>query len=220
MAPGDVTRSASRTFELLGAITEQGGLTLGDAAKAAGLATSTALRLIRSMEQSEFLVRGDDNVYRAGPRLLQIGARAISDNQLLSRARPAMVAIAEGTRESTYLSTHGPKGTALYLAQIEGTHAIRHMGWVGQTVPLEGTAVGAALRGDLRSEGYAIAHDTIEDHSTGVAAPIYDAVGRIVGALSVVGPTFRLDDALCAQHGLVLVERCRALSTELGSPAP
>ena len=153
MAPGDVTRSASRTFELLGAITEQGGLTLGDAAKAAGLATSTALRLIRSMEQSEFLVRGDDNVYRAGPRLLQIGARAISDNQLLSRARPAMVAIAEETRESTYLSTHGPKGTALYLAQIEGTHAIRHMGWVGQTVPLEGTAVGAALRGDLQSEG-------------------------------------------------------------------
>ncbi len=33
MAPGDVTRSANRTFELLGAIVEHGGLTLGDAAK-------------------------------------------------------------------------------------------------------------------------------------------------------------------------------------------
>ena len=39
MAPGDVTRSANRTFELLGAIVEHGGLTLGDAAKATDLAT-------------------------------------------------------------------------------------------------------------------------------------------------------------------------------------
>lgn len=90
MAPGDVTRSANRTFELLGAIVEHGGLTLGDAAKATDLATSTALRLIRSLEQTEFVVRGEDNVYRVGPRLLQIGARALGDNQLLPRARPAM----------------------------------------------------------------------------------------------------------------------------------
>lgn len=175
MAPGDVTRSANRTFELLGAIVEHGGLTLGDAAKATDLATSTALRLIRSLEQTEFVVRGEDNVYRVGPRLLQIGARALGDNQLLPRARLAMKAIAETTRESTYLSTMGPKDTALYLDQIEGTHAIRHMGWVGQSVPLDGTAVGAALSGKVGESGYAIAHDTIEDHSTGVAAPIYNA---------------------------------------------
>ena len=102
------------------------------------------------------------------------------------------------------------------MGQIEGTHAIRHMGWVGQTVPLVGTAVGAALLGEVGSDGYAIAHDTIEDHSTGVAAPIYDAIGRIVGALSVVRTTFRLDDDVCARHGQVLVERCARLSAELG----
>ncbi|MBJ7476313.1 IclR family transcriptional regulator [Rhodococcus sp. (in: high G+C Gram-positive bacteria)] len=220
MAPGDVTRSANRTFELLGAIVEHGGLTLGDAAKATDLATSTALRLIRSLEQTEFVVRGEDNVYRVGPRLLQIGARALGDNQLLPRARPAMKAIAETTRESTYLSTMGPKDTALYLDQIEGTHAIRHMGWVGQSVPLNGTAVGAALSGKVGESGYAIAHDTIEDHSTGVAAPIYNAVGQIAGALSVVGPTFRLTDEACASHGRVLVEHCARLSAELGSQTP
>ncbi|WP_416565779.1 IclR family transcriptional regulator [Nocardia testacea] len=218
MAPGDVTRSVSRTFELLGAIIEHGGLTLADAAKTADLATSTALRLIRSLEQTEFVRRGEDNVYRAGPRLLQIGARAIADNQLLLRAQRAMAEIAELTRESTYLSAPGPRGTALYLGQVEGTHAIRHMGWVGQTVPLDGTAVGAALLGKVGPHGYAIAHDTIEDHSTGVAAPIYDAIGRIVGALSVVGPTFRLDDDTCAGHGQVLVDRCARLSIELGRP--
>ncbi|MGW5076484.1 IclR family transcriptional regulator [Rhodococcus sp. NPDC004095] len=216
MAPGDVTRSASRTFELLGAITERGGLTLADAAKATDLAPSTALRLIRSLEQTEFVVRGEDNVYRPGPRLLQIGARALADNQLLLRARAAMTEIAETTRESTYLSTPGPRGTALYLGQVEGTHAIRHMGWVGQTVPLVGTAVGAALLGEVGADGYAIAHDTIEDHSTGVAAPIYDAIGRIVGALSVVGPTYRLDDATCARHGRVLIAHCAQLSAQLG----
>lgn len=37
----------------------------------------------RSLEQNEFVVRGEDNAYRAGPRLMQIGARALSDNQLL-----------------------------------------------------------------------------------------------------------------------------------------
>ncbi|MBF6087699.1 IclR family transcriptional regulator [Nocardia cyriacigeorgica] len=216
MAPGEVTRSVSRTFELLGAIIEHGGLTLADAAKATDLATSTALRLIRSLEQTEFVLRGEDNVYRVGPRLLQIGARAIADNQLVLRARPAMIEIAETTRESTYLSAPGPRGTALYIAQIEGTYAIRHMGWVGQTVPLTGTAVGAALRGEVGAEGYAIAHDTLEEHSTGVAAPIHDAAGRIAGALSIIGPTFRLDDRTCAEHGRVLVDHCARLSAELG----
>ncbi|WP_280196029.1 IclR family transcriptional regulator [Nocardia farcinica] len=220
MAPGDVTRSVSRTFELLGAIIEHGGLTLADAAKATELAPSTALRLIRSLEQTEFVLRGEDNVYRVGPRLLQIGARAIADHQLVLRARPAMAAIAETTRESTYLSAPGPRGTALYIDQIQGTYAIRHMGWVGQTVPLVGTAVGAALLGEVGPQGYAVAYDTIEEHSTGVAAPIHDAIGRVAGALSVVGPTFRLDDETCARHGRVLVEHCARLSAELGCTTP
>lgn len=217
MPPGDVTRSVSRTFELLGAIIEDGGLTLAEAAKATDLAPSTALRLIRSLEQTGFVQRGRDNVYQAGSRLLQLGAQAISDNQLLYRAQPAMEAIAEITRESTYLSIRGSRDTGLYIGQVQGTHAIRHMGWVGQTIPLAGTAAGTALRGDLTPGSYAIAHDAIEEHSTGVAAPIVDATGRVAGALSIVGPTFRLTDNVCAQHGRVLVEYSGRLSAELGA---
>lgn len=91
------------------------------------------------------------------------------------------------------------------------------MGWVGQTVPLEGTAVGAALDGRPQHGGCVVAHDTIEEHSERCSAPIRDAAASgVIGALSIVGPKFRLTDDVCAEHGAILVRHFRALSEGLG----
>lgn len=97
-----------------------------------------------------------------------------------------------------------------YLAHVEGNTRDPVVGWVGH-VPLEGTAVGAAMDG--RSLGVTWWHMT-RSRSTlsGVAAPIRDEAVRIIGALSIVGPRFRLTDDVCAEHGAILVRHFRALS--------
>ncbi|MBD8868169.1 IclR family transcriptional regulator [Nocardioides donggukensis] len=56
----------------------------------------------------------------------------------------------------------------------------------------------ATLRRQLeetRERGYAMAVDELEEGLTAVAAPIRDAHGEVVAALSVSGSTFRLDEA-------------------------
>ena len=71
---------------------------------------------------------------------------------------------------------------------------------------------------DGRSMGVAWWHMT-RSRSTlsGVAAPIRDAAASgVIGALSIVGPKFRLTDDVCAEHGAILVRHFRALSEGLG----
>ena len=65
---------------------------------------------------------------------------------LVAMAEPSLQRIVAETGESAYVSVHGPGDTALYVAMVEGTHSVRHAGWVGRTVALKGTAVGSALQ--------------------------------------------------------------------------
>lgn len=70
----------------------------------------------------------------------------------------------------------------------------------------------------VAAQGWAL---DLEESSQGlacVAAPVIDAAGRTVGALSVSGPSFRLDrDALEGRLVPTVVEAANALSKQLGA---
>ena len=48
-----------------------------------------------------------------------------------------------------------------------------------------------------RTQGYAVSSGERPDSASGIAAPVFDAQGDIVGALSVSGPTLRMPPHLC-----------------------
>jgi DNA-binding IclR family transcriptional regulator len=95
--------------------------------------------------------------------------------------------------------------------------AVRAESWVGRTIPLRGTAMGAALRGQLGPEGFAVMSAAVEPDVTAIAAPFRDHLGGIAGALSVTAPAYRTTDEAAAAHGRALVEHANALSRELGA---
>ena len=97
-------------------------------------------------------------------------------------------------------SSAAPADTAIYLAMVEGTHAIRHTSWVGRAIELEDLAVAGALRGDVSAHGYVAQRDRLEPDVTAIAAPIRWA-GGIAGALNLLGPTYRIDDATMHAYG-------------------
>ena len=47
---------------------------------------------------------------------------------------------------------------------------------------------------DIRGRGWALARQELEEGLNAIAAPVRDQTGEVVAALSVSGPTFRLDD--------------------------
>ncbi|WFR66124.1 helix-turn-helix domain-containing protein [Curtobacterium flaccumfaciens] len=174
---GQGMRTIDRALVLLGLVCDADGITLTEAARRADLSASTALRLLRALEHREFVRRDDDGAFTAGPHLVQLGAAALSNTALVAQTRDAMRRVAQGTTESCYLSVFGVGDTAMHLAIAEGTQSIRHVGWVGRTIPLTDTAVGRVLLDDVGEDGYVVVAEGAERDVTAVSARCAPATG-------------------------------------------
>jgi IclR family acetate operon transcriptional repressor len=212
------TRTVERALALLYEVCSRDAVTLTECARHTGLPASTALRLLRTLESRGFISRDEEGGgFSAGPRMIQLGATALGRNELARLARPALDRIGTATRESAYLSIQGVDETAVYIAQVEGTHAVRHSSWIGRAVPLDGLAVGQVFRGEVPEEGYVAGLDLLEPDVTAIVAPVRYP-GGIAGALSVLGPTYRIDQETMHAYGRIVATEAAELSARLGSP--
>lgn len=210
------TRTVERALALLAAVCERGGANLADSARDCDLAPSTALRLLRTLETTGFVSKDESGVYRPGGRIIQLGAQALSNESLVDLAAEAMEYVATETGESAYLSVVGHAGTALYISIVEGTHSVRHASWVGRTVPLDKSAAGHVLRGEVPDAGYVVVERGVEKDVTAIACPVYSET-RIVAALSVVVPSYRLSDTQAKQYGRTLLSAAAGITARLSS---
>jgi IclR family acetate operon transcriptional repressor len=210
------TRTVERALSLLAVVCDRGSTTLAESARLVGLSPSTALRLLRTLESTGFVRKDVDGGYRPGSRVVQLGTQALSNESLVGYCRAEMLDLVERTGESAYLSVEGHASTALYLAITEGTHSVRHASWVGRSIPLDGSAAGAALTGRTPVEGFVTVERGVETDVTAIAAPVRSGA-RIVAALSLVVPSYRMTDELIQVHGGLLVAAAERLSSGLSS---
>lgn len=217
VAPGRAssTRTVERALTLLSEVCRRGSVTLTECARETALPASTALRLLRTLETAGFVARDETGSFRAGPVMTQLGASALGRNDLVRLSAPALDRIGAQTRESAYLSVRGVNDTAIYIAVVEGTHAVRHTSWIGRTVPMAGLAVGRVLSGDIPDKGYVAGRDRMEPDVTAIVAPLRFP-GGIAGALSVLGPTYRIDETTMHDYGRIVATEAAALSQLLG----
>lgn len=211
------TRTVERALALLASVCDRGGANLADTARDCELAPSTALRLLRTLEATGFVRKDDTGTYRPGSRIIQLGAQALSDESLVDLAGPAMDELATETGESVYLSVVGHAATAVYINIVEGTHSVRHASWVGRTVPLDTSAAGHALRGKVTEDGYVVVERGVETDVTAIACPVYSQ-SRIVAAMSLVIPSYRLNADQTPQYGRLLIAAAADVSARLSSP--
>ncbi|HZC71914.1 MAG TPA: IclR family transcriptional regulator [Jatrophihabitans sp.] len=213
------TRTVERALGLLGAVCESPPISLTDCARRAGLPASTALRLLRTLEATNFVARDSRGAFHPGMRIMQIGAAALGRQSLVELAQPSLARIVEQTGESTYLVVRGPSDTALYLAMAEGTHPVRHTSWVGRAIELADLAVGAALAGRVPDVGYVAQRDRREPDITAIAAPVRRP-GGIAAAINLLGPSYRLDDETTRAYGQIVSAEAEVISERLGAGIP
>ncbi len=207
----DTPRATDRGLRLVREVADHPhGTALADLARAVDLSASTALRQLRSLEAAGFATRRADGLWVPGPELLRIARHLAAVATLPRLAEPVLASLAAELGESAYLAEAADERTAVYVAMEAGTHPVRHVSWLGHTVPRRGTAVGRALVGDVDADGVAVREDAVESGITAVSAPVRDALGQVVAAISVVGPSFRLQgDTLAAARGAVAVHAGR-----------
>lgn len=192
------------------------GLGLVDAARAAGLAPSTAHRILRALEAAAFVARGDEGTYVAGREIVRLGALHGGDAPLHRLAQSHLDALATLTQESCYLAVPLDDSWATYVRQAPSPRAVRHVSWLGRQLPRAGTAVGAALAGHVDGAGAATVRGGVEPDTAAIAAPVR-VRGEIVGAINVVGPGFRIDDAAERAIAAAVTVAAAALERAIGS---
>ncbi len=205
-------QATARGLSLLRAVADHpDGMALSDLAREVELSASTALRQLRALEAAGFAQRSPAGVWQPGAELLRIARNLAATATLPRLAAPVLASLADAVGESAYLAQADLDGRhAVYVAMESGTHAVRHVSWLGHRVPRRGTAVGRALRGDVDGDGVAVREDAVESGVTAVSAPVYDASGRVAAAISVVGPSFRLQgDALATARMAVATHAAR-----------
>jgi urocanate hydratase len=210
------TRTVERALGLLAQVCEAPPISLTVCARRAGLPASTALRLLRTLEATNFVARDSRGAFRPGLRILQLGATALGRQSIVELAQPSLARIVEQTGESTYLVVREPRDTALYLAMAEGTHPVRHTSWVGRAIELADLAVGAALDGNVPDVGYVAQRDRLEPDITAIAAPVRRP-GGILAAVNLLGPTYRIDEDTIESYGRIVAAEAAAISALLGA---
>ena len=72
----------------------------------------------------------------------------------------------------------------------------------------------------VREQGYAMTNEELEQGLNAVAAPVRDAGGRVVAAISVSGPVYRFDAARMAEVAPAVVAAAADISRRLGYAPP
>ncbi|CAN5702575.1 IclR family transcriptional regulator [soil metagenome] len=135
-APQSGIAAVDRAVAVLDVFT-RGQLRLGvsDVARATGLSTSTAHRVLASLSVHGLVTKVGPN-YALGPRVLQLAAAARDTGNLTAVARPVMTRLRDATGETVGL--HVIKGSGRFVIdQVESTQPLRrtYTEW-GQSIPL------------------------------------------------------------------------------------
>lgn len=150
---------------------------------------------------------------------MQLGAMALRADPLYEISTPHLHALARESHETASLGVLAGDNEVVYLQQVNSSaNRVQTVDWIGRTIPRSGTALGAAVNGNVREGGYAVSKREGSD-VTAVAAPISDRNG-IIGALSINAPSYRVTTADTETFGELLVAHAREISLLLGGIAP
>lgn len=187
-----------------------------------GLAKGTASRLISALERNGLLQRNKKGEIETGITINQFASRISSINRLVSKLQPLMRQIGNETGETISLAISGNDAVE-NIAQIDAKYLLSSRNWIGQKVPYHASAAGKVLlafqnidiskikldkltnstivsKTDLENEiskvrnnNYAVIIDELEMGLVAISVPVKNETGEVIAALSVSGPSARLN---------------------------
>ncbi|GAB3033679.1 IclR family transcriptional regulator [Parafrigoribacterium mesophilum] len=228
MSQGDGAYKVMAILEILGAADQKSvdGLTVAEVARRLDRDKSVASRQLKHLADSGLIERDERLRYRLSWRLFAIAAKG-GDQRLIQAGIPMLRVLAGTLHERAHLTVLSGY-QVLTVHSEGSSRALEAVGWVGRLTPVWNTSSGIALvldRSDeeiegllerdqklsrsqhetvfnsiarAREEGYSISDGLFDADVLGVAAPVRDQNGRIVAAVNISGPVFRVKPQLHA----------------------
>lgn len=208
-----------------------GPVGLGELVAATGLPRATAHRLAVALESHRLLVRDAGGRWAPGSRLSELAAAA--PDPLLAAAGPVLARLRDRAGESAQLYRR-IDGDRVCVATAERTSGLRTAVPVGARLPmtagsaaqvltawaepaeqeqvLDGARFGPRTLAEVRRRGWAYSVAQREAGVASVSAPVTDAGGAVVAAISVSGPVERLGRRPGPRYAPLVAAAASALS--------
>ena len=200
-----------KAFSVLNAVVER-PMTLSEVVAATKLPRATAHRLLLALEVHGAIRRNGDGCYCIGLSMVGLANAASHQFPLIERAQSAAEELRDATGESVQVYVAEGDGRRC-IVSFESTHGLRWIVPVGSLLPLARGSAGRVLAGQRPKPGGWI--ESSEEREKGVAsvsAPVTDAHGRVIAAVSVSGPIERMGAGAVRRFGAMVARVARDLS--------
>jgi DNA-binding IclR family transcriptional regulator len=214
--------AVDRALMLLSAFSESDRvLSLHQISERTQIVKSTALRLLASLQHFGMVQKLPDGGYALGPTISRLHGIYTASFGLDTVVPPALRALVEKTRESA--SFHVRQGDRrVTLFRVNSPQPLSDQSRAGDSFPLNRGSGGHVIRafsgargalydGIRRDKVVALVGDRVPELA-GVSAPVFEAGGHLVGALTLTMPKERYVES----HVAVVREAAAALSEQLG----
>lgn len=213
---------------------------ISELAEETNLPVSTMHRLLSSLIQHGLVAQvAETKRYKAGSKWMEIGLRLLENMDIREVAKPIMERLALEVEENIYLNI--PSGVdAIVIEKIDSPLKVRIAENLGLRIPLNIGAPNKTILAymdapdrkkiidylmeseqsrdlledqlaDIRMQGYAISRGEKTEGTASVAAPIIGFNKKILAALSINGPSFRLTE----ERMPVLIHKIRQAAEEI-----
>lgn len=235
-----VVQAVDRALDVLEAFHANEEASLNVISKRAGLNKSRTFRLLCTLSRRGYVERTPNGLgYTLGLKLLERAAHFRRDMKQIAHAQ--MDRLRNEFNETVNLGViHN--GKMLYLDILESSRPFRMAAIVGSQMPIHTTSMGKAMLAHARDEeiellikaletvdarklkkeleivrdrGVANDHEENEAGVSCIGAAIFDETERPVAALSISGPTGRMQKRE-REIGAKLLEACREISKTMG----
>lgn len=200
-----------KTVRILDAL-ESGPSTLGQLVSATGLARPTAHRLAIALERHRFVLRDAHGRFVLGSRFAELAAAA-GEDRLLTAAGPILQTLLDRTGESAQIYRRQGE-QRVCISAVERSSGLRDSIPIGAMLTMEAGSAAqillawedsdrmhhglrharftAAKLATVRKRGWAESSNEREEGVSSISAPIRNASGNVIAAISISGPTQRL----------------------------
>ena len=200
-----------KVVAVLRALETNGPSSLLELQQATALPRATAHRLATALEDHGLIRRDDEGHFALGWGLVSLGRAASAVLPLIELARPVLDSLRAKTGESVQLYVR--EGDARRcLVSLESPHGLRWIVPEGSLLPLDAGSAGHVLSGERTDKhGWIQSVGEREAGVASVSAPVLNAQGNIIAAISVSGPIERLTRRPGESHGAAVVRASKKL---------
>ena len=199
-----------KAFVVLNALVAR-PLSLSEAVEVTGIPRATCHRLLSALEHHGAVRRNNEGLYCLGPTLAGLGRGAAVHFPFLERAIEIATEIRDRTGESVQVFIAETDGRRC-IVSLDSPNGLRWIVPEGSLFPLSRGSAGKVLSAKTAPTSWV---ESVEERVKGVAsvsAPVLDADGHVIAAISISGPLERMSRTPGAKFGTVVVRGAKTLS--------